>query len=251
MKVSRSIVPSFFTVGNMFCGFFAVTSAMNGNFERASWLIFAAAFLDIMDGKIARFTGSASQFGVEYDSLADVISFGFAPSFIIYSIYFHELNTIGLLIAFVPLWFGSIRLARFNSQLDGFEKTHFSGLPIPVAALAITSAIIFSLHYFENPIRYPKVLLVIIFFVSVLMVSTVKYEIMPTLTLKGSRANQVKLVLMIIGALIIIYEPHKLLFPVIMLYIIAGVIRWIYYLITSEDSKSESKNKSDVKEEHP
>jgi len=242
MKVSRTIVPSFFTVGNMFCGFFSVTSAMNGNFELAAWLIFAAAFLDTMDGKVARMTDSASQFGVEYDSLADVISFGFAPSFLIYTIYFHELNTVGLLISFVPLLFGSIRLARFNSQLEGFDKTHFSGLPIPIAALAITSAILFSLHYFDDPIKYPKVLLVLIFFVSVLMVSTVRYEIMPNLSLKGSIANKVKLALIIIGILIIIYTPHKLIFPVIMLYIIAGVIRWFYYLVTSEDSKSESKN---------
>ena len=242
MKVSRSIVPSFFTVGNMFCGFFSVTSAMNGNFELASWLILAAAFLDIMDGKIARFTDSASQFGVEYDSLADVISFGFAPSFLIYTIYLHELNTMGLLISFVPLLFGSIRLARFNSQLEGFEKTHFTGLPIPVAAIAIASSVIFSLHYYEVPTRYPKILLVIVFFVSILMVSTVKYEIMPNLTLKGSTANKVKLILLFIGILIIIYEPQKLVFPVIMLYIIAGIIRWVYYLVISEDSKGESKN---------
>ena len=242
MKVSRSIVPSFFTVGNMFCGFFSVTSTMNNNYELAAWLIFAAAFLDTMDGKIARFTDSASQFGVEYDSLADVISFGFAPSFLIYTIYLHELNTIGLFIAFVPLLFGSIRLARFNSQLEGFDKSHFTGLPIPVAALAITSAIIFSLHYYDVPAKYPKLLLVVVFFVSILMVSTVKYEIMPNLTLKGSTANKVKLIFIIIGILIVIYAPHKLVFPVIMLYIIAGVIRWIYYLVISEDSKGESKN---------
>jgi len=242
MKVPRTIVPSFFTVGNMFCGFFSVTSAMNQNFELAAWLIFAAAFLDAMDGKIARFTDSSSQFGVEYDSLADVISFGFAPSFLIYTIYLNELNTVGLLLSFTPLLFGSIRLARFNSQLKGFDKTHFTGLPIPIAALSITSAIIFSLHYFNDPVRYPKIFLVLIFFVSILMVSTVKYEIMPNLSFKGSTANKVKLILMIIGALIVVYAPQKLVFPIILLYIVAGVIRWIYYLVISEDSKGESKN---------
>ena len=242
MKVSRSIVPSFFTVGNMFCGFFSVTSAINQNYELSAWLIFAAAFLDTMDGKIARFTDSASQFGVEYDSLADVISFGFAPSFLIYSIYLHELRTVGLLISFLPLLFGSIRLARFNSQLKGFDKTHFTGLPIPVAALAITSAIIFSLHYFDDPVKYPKVLLVIVFLVSILMVSTIKYEIMPTLTFKGSASNKLKLIIIIVGILLIIYAPQKLLFPIIISYIIAGIIRWGYKLVISEDYKSESKN---------
>lgn len=242
MKVPRTIVPSFFTVGNMFCGFFSVTSALNNNFELAAWLIFAAAFLDIMDGKIARFTGTSSKFGVEYDSLADVISFGFAPSFLIYTIYLNELRTIGLLISFVPLLFGSIRLARFNSQIKGFDKTHFTGLPIPVAALAITSAIIFSLHYFNDPVKYPKILLILIFFVSVLMVSTVKYEIMPIITLKGSAANKVKVIFMFIGVLLIIYAPQKLLFPVIIIYIFAGIVRWIYYILVSEESKGESKN---------
>lgn len=240
MKVSRSIVPSFFTVGNMFCGFFSVTSALNQNYELAAWLIFAAAFLDIMDGKVARFTNSSSKFGVEYDSLADVISFGFAPSFLIYTIYLSELKTAGLLISFVPLLFGSIRLARFNSQLKGLDKTHFTGLPIPVAALAITSSIIFSLHYFQDPVKYPKILLIIIFFVSILMVSNVKYEIMPVISLKGSYANKIKVLLMFIGVLLIIYAPQKLLFPIIILYIVAGVIRWIYNIIFSEEIKSES-----------
>jgi CDP-diacylglycerol--serine O-phosphatidyltransferase len=242
MKVSRTIVPSFFTVGNMFCGFFSVTSALNHSFELAAWLIFAAAFLDIMDGKIARFTGTSSKFGVEYDSLADVISFGFAPSFLIYTIYLNELRTVGLLISFIPLLFGSIRLARFNSQLKGFDKTYFTGLPIPVAALAITSAIIFSLHYYDNPVKFPKILLILIFFVSILMVSTVKYEIMPVLTFKGSTVNKVKVILIFLGVFLIIYAPQKLLFPIILLYIIAGVFRWIYYKVFSEDSKSESKN---------
>lgn len=242
MKVPRSIVPSFFTVGNMFCGFFSVTSALNQNYELAAWLIFAAAILDTMDGKIARFTDSSSKFGVEYDSLADVISFGFAPSFLIYSVYLSELHTVGLFISFVPLLFGSIRLARFNSQLKGFNKSHFTGLPIPVAALAITSAIIFSFHYFDDPVKYPKILLILIFFVSILMVSNVKYEIMPVLTIKGSTSNKLKVILMFIGVLLIIYAPQKLLFPIILCYIIAGVIRWIYYKIFSEDPVSESKN---------
>lgn len=242
MKVSRTIVPSFFTVGNMFCGFFSVTSALNQNYELAAWMIFAAAFLDTMDGKIARFTDSSSQFGVEYDSLADVISFGFAPSFLIYTIYLKDMHTVGLLISFTPLLFGSIRLARFNSQLEGFEKTHFTGLPIPVAALAITSAIIFSIHYFDEPVKFPKVLLILIFFVSILMVSTVKYEIMPKLSFRGSTGNKVKVILIFIGVILIIYAPQKLLFPIIITYIIAGVIRWIYYKVFSEDSKGESKN---------
>jgi len=242
MKVSRSIVPNFFTVGNMFCGFFSMTAAFNQNFELASWMIFAAAFLDAMDGKVARFTNSSSKFGVEYDSLADVISFGFAPSFLVYALYFRNMGTAGILISFLPLLFGSIRLARFNTQLKGFNKDFFKGLPIPVAALTITSFIIFSLHYFENPIQYPKILLVIIFVVSILMVSTVRYETLPDLNLKSSRFNKIKIIILFLGALLIIYAPQTLFFPLLVLYIITGFIKWIYSLLNTEEVAGESKN---------
>jgi len=240
MKVSRSIVPSFFTVGNMFCGFFSMTAAYNQNFELASWMIFASAFLDAMDGKVARFTNSASKFGVEYDSLADVISFGFAPSFLIFTAYLKDLGTAGILISFLPLLFGSIRLARFNSQLKGFNKEYFTGLPIPVAALTITSAIIFSLHFFGNPVQYPKALLVIIFVVSILMVSNVRYETLPDLTLKGSKINKIKVVIIFLGALLVIYAPQTLFFPLIILFILSGIVKWIYSLLFTEETKSDS-----------
>ena len=127
VKVSRSIVPSFFTVGNMFCGLYSVIAAYGGKLTLATWMILFGAFLDAMDGKIARFTGSASRFGVEYDSLADVITFGFAPSFLVYSVYAAKLGVVGILLSFLPLLFGSIRLARFNIQLKGFDKEYFIG----------------------------------------------------------------------------------------------------------------------------
>ncbi|TFH03028.1 MAG: CDP-diacylglycerol--serine O-phosphatidyltransferase [Calditrichales bacterium] len=179
MKVSRSIVPSFFTVGNMFCGFYSVIAAFNGKIAMAAWMIFAGAFLDAMDGKVARFTNSSSQFGVEYDSLADVITFGFAPSVLIYMIFMANLDLVGILFSFLPLLFGSIRLARFNTQLKGFDKSHFSGLPIPIAALTISSFIIFMQYLYQQPDKFPKITFIIILIVSVLMVSTIRFETMP------------------------------------------------------------------------
>ena len=134
----------------LFLTFFYRESGQLARLFPAAIVRFAAAFLDAMDGKVARFTKSSSKFGVEYDSLADVISFGFAPSFLIFSVYLKDMKMVGILISFLPLLFGSIRLARFNTQLKGFSKDYFKGLPIPIAALTLTSFIIFSFHFYFN-----------------------------------------------------------------------------------------------------
>jgi len=227
VKVSRSIVPSFFTVGNMFCGYYSVINAFNGNITLAAWMIFAGAFLDAMDGKIARLTKSSSQFGVEYDSLADVISFGFAPSFLIYSVYATKLGVVGILLSFLPLLFGSIRLARFNTQLKGFDKDYFSGLPIPIAALTLSSFIIFSEYFYQDPGKFPKTMIILVFLVSILMVSTIRYETMPNLNFKGSVKDKIKVILVIIGAILIIIFPQIVVFPFMVFYILTGIITWI------------------------
>jgi CDP-diacylglycerol--serine O-phosphatidyltransferase len=232
VKVSRSIVPSFFTVGNMFCGYYSVISAFNGKVALAAWMIFAGAFLDAMDGKIARFTNSASQFGVEYDSLADVITFGFAPSFLIYSVFAKNLGVVGILLSFLPLLFGSIRLARFNTQLKGFDKDFFLGLPIPIAALTLSSFVIFSEFFYNNAGIFPKTMIILVFVVSILMVSTIRYETMPNLNFKGSAKDKIKVILIILGTILIIIFPKIVVFPLMLFYILAGLVAWILHLNT-------------------
>ncbi len=240
VKVSRSIVPSFFTVGNMFCGYYSIISAFNGKISLAAWMIFAGAFLDIMDGKIARFTKSASQFGVEYDSLADVITFGFAPSFLIYSVYAKNLGVVGILLSFLPLLFGSIRLARFNIQLKGLDKDYFTGLPIPVAALTLSSFVIFSEFLYDNAGKFPKIMIIHIFVVSILMVSTIRYETMPNLNFKGSAKEKTKVILIIAGAILIIIFPQIVVFPFMVLYILTGLITWIFHLNTDNSLQKDA-----------
>ena len=239
VRVSRSIVPSFFTVGNMFCGLYSVIAAFGGKIVLAAWMIFFGAFLDAMDGKIARFTGSSSRFGVEYDSLADVISFGFAPSMLIYSSYAKNMGLPGILLSFLPLLFGSIRLARFNIQLKGFDKEHFTGLPIPIAALALASFIIFSQYFFYVPVRFPKALIVIIFLVSILMVGTMRYEKLPNFNFKGTNRDKIKVIIFLIGVILLIIFPQEGLFPLIMMYILSGIFAWLLRL---------SKGKSTIEE---
>ena len=246
VKVSRSIVPSFFTVANMFCGYYSILSAFQGKIVLAAWMIFAGAFLDAMDGKIARFTKSSSRFGVEYDSFADIITFGFAPSILIYYVYLFEMGFVGILIGFLPLLFGSIRLARFNIQLKGFDKDYFSGLPIPIAATTLSSFVIFSEFLYQNAAKFPKTMIILIFVVSILMVSTVRYETMPTLNFKGPLREKIKVVIVAFSAIIIIVFPQITLFPFMVLYILSGLIVWIFRInldsiaVKEQSSESES-----------
>ena len=121
MKITRAVVPSLFTVLNMFCGFLSLIQAARGDILQASWLIVLAAGFDALDGVMARITKSSSEFGVEIDSLSDVISFGVAPAFLAYTISLHEMGPLGILLSSMLMVFGGLRLARFNVQLVGHE----------------------------------------------------------------------------------------------------------------------------------
>jgi CDP-diacylglycerol--serine O-phosphatidyltransferase len=154
------LLPSLFTVGNMLCGFAAVLYAIHGQLERACWLILLAALLDGLDGRIARLTSSSSEFGREYDSLADVVSFGIAPAVLVYQW--------GFLVA------GSVRLARFNVKA-GEDRRYFVGLPIPAGAGALTLMVLVDPEpLVDKPLAIAASLFV--FLVSVLMVSTIRYR---------------------------------------------------------------------------
>jgi len=237
IKVSRSIVPNFFTVGNMFCGFMAIIIVVhNRDLVLASWMIVLAAFLDAMDGKVARFTKTSSRFGVEYDSLADVVSFGMAPSVLIYAFYFSTWKTVGIFISFFPLLFGSIRLARFNVQLTGLNKTRFSGLPSPAGAIGLATYIIFINEYFPGQV-FPKLLLVLTFVVSTLMVSTIQYTIVPNLTFKGDNKQKFMFILVIVSLITLVAFPQALFFPYFVVYVLSGVVSYMFNKGTVTESK--------------
>src|SRR5512146_1823203 len=137
------VIPSLFTILNLFCGFLSVINSANGALNQACLFIIYAALFDAFDGVVARFTGTSSKFGVELDSLADVVSFGFAPSMILFKFYYSQLDGIGIALASLPMIFGALRLARFNAQLVGFDKNFFSGVPVPIAAITISSFFLF------------------------------------------------------------------------------------------------------------
>src|SRR4030065_678458 len=126
-RLTPSVIPNLFTAINMFCGFLSILSASEGNFNYAAWLIYIAAIFDALDGMVARLTNSSSELGVELDSLSDIVSFGAAPAFILYKTYLYQFDVYGIIIASLPMIAGGFRLARFNVQLVGFEKSFFIG----------------------------------------------------------------------------------------------------------------------------
>ncbi len=230
IKISRKIMPNFFTVGNMFAGFMSVIFSLYlHDYVMAAWMVLVSAFMDSLDGKVARLANASSQFGVEYDSLADNVSFGLAPSVLIYGFFFHHWGNVGIFISFFPLLFVSIRLARFNVKLEGFDKSEFEGLPSPAGALLLASYVLFLDRYFPGQ-EFPRVLLVLTLAVSVLMVSTIRYDVLPVLTFRGGPLKAILFVVAIFVVIFGILFPKTLLFPYFLFYLLSGLARFIFRL---------------------
>ncbi len=166
------LIPSLFTVANIFCGFLSIVASSRGQFERASILILIAIFADVLDGRIARLTGTVTQFGEEFDSLADVTSFGVAPALLAFQWGLWDVPRVGMAVAFLFLVAGSIRLARFSSTHS--DSLDFIGLPIPAGAGSISMLVLTS----PSPVTHPAFIPVVVAFVlglSLLMVSNLPY----------------------------------------------------------------------------
>lgn len=166
------LIPSLFTVANIFCGFLSIVASSRGQFERASILILIAIFADVLDGRIARLTGTVTQFGEEFDSLADVTSFGVAPALLAFQWGLWDVPRVGMAVAFLFLVAGSIRLARFSAT--DHDSLDFIGLPIPAGAGSIAMLVLTS----PSPVTHPAFIPVVVAFVlglSLLMVSNLPY----------------------------------------------------------------------------
>ena len=229
MKITRAVVPSLFTVLNVFCGFLSLLNASQGRLELGAEFIILAAVFDALDGVMARITRSSSQFGVELDSLADVISFGAAPSFLVYQAYLHTLDNFGVIVSAMPLVFGAIRLARFNVQLVGFEKDYFRGLPIPSAAITICAYLLeYNTEHYGLTGWAREGLVVVVIAVSLLMVSRVRYDTLPKLSRRGLRAHPVRAILFSMAVVAIVISKGRYLFLVMVLFITFGLLRTLY-----------------------
>ncbi len=226
MKITRAVVPSLFTVLNIFCGFLAILYSSQGRIEMSVWFIILAAGFDSFDGIVARITRSSSQFGVELDSLADVVSFGAAPSFMVYQAHLHTMDNWGVIISSMPLVFGAVRLARFNVQLVGFDKEHFNGLPIPFQAITICA---FMLEYHTQGYGLSgwqsQALAPLVAGLSLLMVSKVKYDTFPKFTRRDLRTHPWRAIGFSAAGLAVLASLGRYLFPVLMTLVLFGIVR--------------------------
>lgn len=216
------IFPNLFTLGNLFCGFFSVISSLKGNFELAAYMIILASVFDLVDGRVARILKGVTVFGKELDSLCDVISFGFAPTILAYLSVLSDFNRLGWLIAFLFLASSTLRLARFNATASIQDPSFFMGLPVPIAAVWVVSGFLFFQTNFS--FDYSSHIFAVMFVVvSLLMVSTVKYNSYKKpkrLVKKELFKNTVKLLFAVV---IIAFKPSVMLFVVVSFYILWGL----------------------------
>ena len=232
MKIQRHI-PSLFTLVNLFLGFLVILNVQQGHYNLACYFVLIASFIDSMDGKLARAFGISTDFGMEIDSLADMVSFCLAPSVMVYHLYTFGLPGIsGEIIAAAPMIFGAIRLARFNvGQLDS-PKSLFIGLPTPVSALAISALVLFTVQERALNPEYtqPRLILPIVFSISFLMVSKIRYPKFPLLNFHSGIGNTLFIVLLLaflisfIAGLYFNFES-RILMGFVALYIFYGLLK--------------------------
>ena len=238
MIIKRTLVPSVFTTLNLLFGFLAIVSSLQGKVVKASWMIILAAIWDGLDGKIARKTKTCSEFGIQLDSVADVVSFGVAPSILVYQVFFYKIGVAGILLSFLPLMFGAIRLARFNTNQDGFEKENFSGLPIPAMASTLATYVIFNYDLWEG-LRFAPLLIPLVLFLSILMVSNVEYEAVPKFSFRGNKKNSVLLIMLLTCIAVAVVFRQKVLFPLSFGFVLYYLFRYIVNSPKQDDEEEE------------
>lgn len=222
------ILPNLFTSLNVFCGFFAVILSIEGNFRLAASVIVIAGLCDGLDGKIARATRTTSRFGIEFDSLADLVSFGVAPALMFYLWAMTPLGRLGWLAGFLFTICGALRLARFNTQTSSGSNEFFTGLPIPAGAGMLATTILFCDRLLLTESVPPVLFLLPVYALSFLMVSTIRYHSFKKPHL-FRRINFNVLVGVILVFIFIAAEPSIALFLFGIIYVASGPIALFFH----------------------
>ncbi|MBI1911613.1 MAG: CDP-diacylglycerol--serine O-phosphatidyltransferase [Deltaproteobacteria bacterium] len=228
IKKGVYLLPNLITSASLFGGFYSIIASLDGHFEKAAIAIIISGILDGLDGRIARLTGSTSKFGVEYDSLADLIAFGLAPGVLIFTWALRPFGRYGWLAAFLFVVCGALRLARFNVQVSTVESKRFNGLPIPAAAALVCTTVLmfFYLGHGEEMVKHITVL-VLVYSLAFLMISNVKYYSFKQLN--PSQRTPFKLLVGVIFLLIVIAaEPVLMLFILTFGYVLSGPITTLW-----------------------
>jgi CDP-diacylglycerol--serine O-phosphatidyltransferase len=225
------LLPNLFTTAALFCGFYAIVSSINGRFETAAIAIFVAMVLDGVDGRVARLTNTESDFGAEYDSLADMVSFGLAPALIMYLWSLSTLGKIGWLVSFVYVACAALRLARFNTQATHSDKSYFQGLASPAAA-AVVVGLIWNGDLIKEYVSIPVlqyIALATTLFAGLLMVSNVRYHSFKAVNWR-SKVPFFTILLFVFGLVLVSTKPALVLFAIFLGYSISGPVMTIILL---------------------
>jgi CDP-diacylglycerol---serine O-phosphatidyltransferase len=224
------VMPSAFTLGNLFFGFWSIVSAFNGNFRWAGWFIVFAGILDMLDGRVARLSGTGTRFGAELDSLVDVISFGVAPALLMYFLDFASAGRFAWILCYIYVVAVALRLARFNVVSSGKPSTGwFTGMPSPSAGMTLAVYYPFSqTNWYRASLAYLDLqhegLVVLLLLLALLMVSNVKYPKFPPIGVRSARGilGLAVYLLILLGGLLV---PEYFLFPLGLFYMAFGVAR--------------------------
>ncbi len=258
-KISESakkgiyLLPNLFTTGALFAGYYSIIAGINGKYEIAAISIFIAALLDGLDGRVARLTNTESAFGEQYDSLSDLISFGLAPSLLMYNWSLQSLvdihpimGKIGWLAAFIYAVSGALRLARFNVQIGSADKAYFQGLPSPAAAALIGAFVWVAVDHEFTGESLRFVALVVTLVSGLLMVSRFRYYSFKTLPFKET-VPFVWILLLVLIFVLLALAPAKVLFVVFSLYTISGILMTMLSIKQKRAAKKQPKS-SETKE---
>ncbi|MCX6131237.1 MAG: CDP-diacylglycerol--serine O-phosphatidyltransferase [Proteobacteria bacterium] len=238
------ILPNLITTGNLFFGFFSIVKGLQGNFLWASGAILLAAVFDVLDGRVARMTNSTSEFGVQYDSLCDLVSFGLAPALLMYKAGLSEMGRLGWIICFMFLAAGALRLARFNVQSSiGKASGDFTGLPIPMAAGVIACFVALWMEFetkptdfmvlfwiervIQDPVFRQWFLGVVGFFLAMAMVTNIPYRSHKKLNIAGIKPFRL-LVLAVAIVALIASQPEIFGFLLFFSYALSGPVEWLF-----------------------
>lgn len=245
------LLPNTLTLCGMFCGFFAIMSAINGNYLMAAWAIVLANIFDGLDGWIARLTNTATRFGIELDSLSDLVAFGVAPSVLMYKWALVPFGRLGWAAAFLFVACGALRLARFNVQTGAPGSKAFKGMPIPGAATILASIVIFYYEFWTGIPGKNVFYLMTTILISLLMVSTLKYHGLKEVDFREKKPFWFLIVFVLI-LFVMLTHPSTALFVFAMIYLFWGIIENIYLFMkkrknpeTSEAVVQETKSNAE------
>jgi CDP-diacylglycerol--serine O-phosphatidyltransferase len=228
-----------FTIGNLFCGYACIVYAMRGEFATAAPFIGFAMVLDMLDGRIARMTGTASDFGIELDSLADVVSFGMAPAILSFAWGLQPLGRLGWAVGFLFVAAAALRLARFNIQAGSQDKRYFVGMPSPAAA-AVPAATVFAYPWGFQTFTESLAVIPMVIVPALLMVSTIRFRSFKTFDLQARRSYSVLLIVAVIIALLAA-QPEYLLVVLAYGYLASAFVELLWTRLRRRGSHEDKK----------